>query len=102
MTQLLTTFGDAEIVANTTKTNTLFQWHPHLDTGPRTHPIMLLMNAIWTGKRVVFLGHGLPSSQVCEHVLAACALASGGILDGFMVNCFPYISLTSLTVLQSR
>lgn len=71
--------------------------HPHLTTsGPLTHPIIVLLNALLTQKRVVFIGHNLPSSTVAETVLAACALASGGLLRGFVRHAFPYTDLTKI------
>lgn len=71
--------------------------HPHLTTGgTTTHPIIVLMNALLTQKRVIFLGHNLPSSEVAEAVLAACALASGGMLRGFTRHAFPYTDLTKI------
>ncbi|EME50151.1 hypothetical protein DOTSEDRAFT_68870 [Dothistroma septosporum NZE10] len=71
--------------------------HPHLTTsGPNTHPIIVLLNALLTQKRVIFLGHNLPSSEVAEAVLAACALASGGMLRGFTRHAFPYTDLTKI------
>ncbi|GIZ39555.1 hypothetical protein CKM354_000293500 [Cercospora kikuchii] len=71
--------------------------HPHLTTsGPTTHPIIVLLNALLTQKRVIFLGDKLPSSDVAEAVLAACALASGGILRGFTRHAFPYTDLTKI------
>ncbi|KAG8627220.1 hypothetical protein KVT40_004703 [Elsinoe batatas] len=71
--------------------------HPHLTTsGPHTHPIIVLLNALLTQKRVVFIGHNLPSSTVAEAVLAACALASGGLLRGFVRHAFPYTDLTKI------
>lgn len=71
--------------------------HPHLTTsGPSTHPIIVLLNALLTQKRVIFLGHNLPSSEVAEAVLAACALASGGLLRGFTRHAFPYTDLTKI------
>ncbi|KAJ5219391.1 uncharacterized protein N7498_001490 [Penicillium cinerascens] len=74
-----------------------FPSHPHLTTsGPFTHPIIVLVNAILTQKRVVFLGHNRPSGEVAEAVLAACALASGGILRGFTRHAFPYTDLTKV------
>ncbi|CAI7622371.1 unnamed protein product [Penicillium bialowiezense] len=74
-----------------------FPAHPHLTTsGPFTHPIIVLVNAILTQKRVVFLGHNRPSGEVAEAVLAACALASGGILRGFTRHAFPYTDLTKI------
>lgn len=74
-----------------------FPIHPHLTTsGPFTHPVIVLVNAILTQKRVVFLGHNRPSGEVAEAVLAACALASGGILRGFTRHAFPYTDLTKI------
>ena len=71
--------------------------HPHLTTsGSLTHPIIVLLNALLTQKRVVFIGHNLPSSTVAEAVLAACALASGGLLRGFVRHAFPYTDLTKI------
>lgn len=71
--------------------------HPHLTTsGPLTHPIIVLVNALLTQKRVIFIGHNLPSSDVAEAVLAACALASGGMLRGFTRHAFPYTDLTKI------
>jgi hypothetical protein len=74
-----------------------FPVHPHLTTsGPFTHPIIVLVNALLTQKRIIFLGHNRPSGEVAEAVLAACALASGGILRGFTRYAFPYTDLTKV------
>ncbi|EAW08407.1 AFI1/MesA family protein [Aspergillus clavatus NRRL 1] len=74
-----------------------FPLHPHLTTnGSYTHPIIVLVNAMLTQKRVIFLGHNRPSGEVAEAVLAACALASGGILRGFTRHAFPYTDLTKI------
>lgn len=74
-----------------------FALHPHLTTsGAYTHPIIILVNAMLTQKRVVFLGHNRPSGEVAEAVLAACALVSGGILRGFTRHAFPYTDLTKI------
>lgn len=74
--------------------------HPHLTTnGPNTHPIIVLANAMLTQKRVIFLGHGMPSGEVAEAVLAACALASGGILRGYTRHAFPYTDLSKIDAL---
>jgi hypothetical protein len=80
-----------------TKSPQAFPLHPHLTTnGPNTHPIIVLINALLTQKRVIFLGHNMPSGEVAEAVLAACALASGGILRGFTRYAFPYTDLTKV------
>lgn len=74
-----------------------FALHPHLTTsGAYTHPIIVLINAILTQKRVIFLAHNQPSGEVAEAVLAACALASGGVLRGFTRFAFPYTDLTKI------
>ncbi|KAI1127667.1 spindle pole body interacting protein [Nemania abortiva] len=74
-----------------------FALHPHLTTnGPGTHPIMVLANALLTQKRIIFLGYNMPSGEVAEAVLAACALASGGLLRGFTRFAFPYTDLTKI------
>lgn len=78
-----------------------FPLHPHLTNGgPDTHPIIVLVNAMLTQKRVVFLGHNLPSKEVAESVLAACALVSGnGVLRGFTRYAFPYMDLSKVNEL---
>lgn len=74
-----------------------FALHPHLTTnGVNTHPIIVLVNGLLTQKRVIFLGHNMPSGEVAEAVLAACALASGGLLRGFTRHAFPYTDLTKI------
>jgi len=71
--------------------------HSHLTTGgPLTHPIIVLLNALLTQKRVILLGHNLPSLDVAQAVLGACALASGGLLRGFARHAFPYTDLTKI------
>lgn len=56
------------------------------------------MNALLTEKRVVFLGHGHPSGEVANYVLAACALGSGsgGVLLGITQRAFPYTNLVNV------
>ena len=77
-----------------------FNLHSHLTTsGPLTHPIIVLANAVLTQKRVIFLGHNRPSGEVAEAVLAACALVSGGILRGFTRHAFPYTDLSKIDAL---
>lgn len=74
-----------------------FPLHSHLTTGGAfTHPIFVLVNAMLTQKRVIFLGYNRPSGEVAEAVLAACALTSGGILRGFTRHAFPYTDLSKI------
>ncbi|TFK49059.1 spindle pole body interacting protein [Heliocybe sulcata] len=72
--------------------------HPHLHSnGTLTHPIIILFNALVTGKRIIFIGHNRPAGQVSSYVLSACALGSGCgcILRGFIERAFPYANLTN-------
>ncbi|KAJ7049952.1 docking domain of Afi1 for Arf3 in vesicle trafficking-domain-containing protein [Mycena amicta] len=72
--------------------------HPHLFTnGPQTHPIIILFNALVTGKRIIFLGHKKPAGEVSTFVLSACALGSGcgAVLRGFIERAFPYANLNN-------
>lgn len=90
--KLIQTFSDPH-----TKSPQPFALHPHLTTGGAyTHPIIVLANAMLTQKRVIFLGHNRPSGEVAEAVLAACALASGGVLRGFTRHAFPYTDLSKI------
>ncbi|KIK69427.1 hypothetical protein GYMLUDRAFT_35486 [Collybiopsis luxurians FD-317 M1] len=72
--------------------------HPHLHTsGSSTHPIIILFNALVTGKNIIFLGHRRPAGEVSLFVLAACALGSGcgAVLRGFVERAFPYANLNN-------
>jgi hypothetical protein len=90
--KLIQTFGEPHA-----KAPQPFPIHQHLTTaGAYTHPIIVLVNAILTQKRVIFLGYNRPSGEVAEAVLAACALASGGILRGFTRHAFPYTDLSKI------
>ncbi|KAI9067011.1 spindle pole body interacting protein [Trametes sanguinea] len=89
LTMLCTTFSPAI----TTMTGPL---HPHLHTnGALTPPVIVLFNALITGKRIIFLGHHKLAENVSNHVLAACALGSGCgvVLRGFIKRAFPYATL---------
>lgn len=93
MIKLISTFTPSTPIAFTHPN------HPHLDTsGPLTHPVILLLNALLTQKRIIFLGYGHPSGEVANYVLAACAMGSGcgTVLKGFTERAFPYANLTSV------
>ncbi|KAK9717437.1 hypothetical protein K7432_006219 [Basidiobolus ranarum] len=93
--KLITTFSQSAASYHMT--------HPHLHTsGPHTHPIILLINALLTQKKIIFLGHGLPSGEVANYVLAACAMGSGSgaVLRGFTERAFPYTNLTNVDELR--
>ncbi|KAI9203833.1 stabilization of polarity axis-domain-containing protein [Polychytrium aggregatum] len=80
-----------------------YYWHPHLDCGSATHGLIVLLNALLTEKRVLFMGYQRPAGDVANYVLAACALISGGgsLLKGISGRCFPYIGLAGLDTLLS-
>ena len=63
---------------------------------------MLILNAMLSHKRILFLGHGLPANNVAGMVLAACAMASGcgQVLRGLAESAFPYANLASLDILE--
>lgn len=76
---------------------------PSLHTsGASTPPLILLLNALLTSRRVLFLGHNKPAGDVAAFVLAACALVSGSgaVLRGFVRRAFPYTNLMGLDVLE--
>ncbi|KAK9446771.1 stabilization of polarity axis-domain-containing protein [Limtongia smithiae] len=82
-------------IVNAPPRSLLDRRHAHLtlsSTRP-THALIVLLNAIITEKRVLFLGHGRPTSDVVDAVLAACALASSGCLRGFTARALPYAEL---------
>jgi hypothetical protein len=74
-----------------------------MTSGAHTPPIIVLINALLTQKRIIFLGHERPAGEVANHVLAACAIGSGGgaILRGFTERAFPYANLAHLDDLLS-
>ena len=85
------------------KNDAQFCWHPHLDSGPNTHPLLILIFAILTEKRIVFVGHQRPCNEVNNCVLSSIALASGGDLLPKVENrCFPYASLANVDMLLSE
>ena len=97
---LIQTFSPSAAAPQSTVSGPL---HPHLHTsGLSTHPIILLLNAILTHKRVVFLGHQQAAGKVAELVLAACALGTGcgAVLGGVVQRAFPYTNLSNLDNLQ--
>lgn len=69
--------------------------HPELTIyGAYTPPFLVFLNGLLTQKRILFVGLNTPSGEVSDRVLAACSLASGGILRSFTTNAFPYIDLS--------
>lgn len=69
--------------------------------GPYTPPLLVLIYGLLTQKRILFVGLNNPSGEVSERVLAACYLASGGILRSFTTNAFPYTDLSKADEVMS-
>lgn len=83
-------------------THPIQQFHSHLTIyGPNTHPLLVLIFALLTQKRILFIGLNTPSRDVAEHVLACCSIASAGILRSFTTNAFPYTDLSKVDELLS-
>ena len=85
LVKLIQTFGDPHRTQPQP-----FALHPHLTTsGAFTHPIVVLINAILTQKRVIFLGHNRPSGEVAEAVVAACATWLWRCSERLHKTCIP-------------
>ena len=97
LSNLFATFGHAKLMSRTQ--------HPHLHSnGIHTHPMTLLFNALITHKRVLFVAYHAPAKVVVDHVLAACALASGcgAVLRGFVASAMPYATLVNIDALSHQ
>ncbi|ODV92849.1 hypothetical protein CANCADRAFT_93793 [Tortispora caseinolytica NRRL Y-17796] len=69
-------------------------------SGSSTHPLIIIINAILTEKRLLFVGVGLSSSDITETVLTAVLIASGyGLAPGILERTFPYASLSRVSQL---
>ena len=101
------------------KNNVPFIWHPHIDMASQgiegnqssCSPLLVLLFglspsltfihsfqlALMTEKRVLFVGHGKPCSEVGNCVLSCIAIASGGnLIPAIAERCFPYTSLANI------
>ncbi|OBZ67772.1 Protein mesA [Grifola frondosa] len=91
----ISVYGLVKLFSQSTTTMT-GPLHPHLHSnGTLTPYLVVLFNALITGKRIIFLGHHMPAQEVSAHVLAACMLGSGCgvVLRGFTKRAFPYATL---------
>ncbi|EGW31605.1 uncharacterized protein SPAPADRAFT_72381 [Spathaspora passalidarum NRRL Y-27907] len=71
--------------------------------GLQTPPIILLINAFLTGKRIVFLSYENSSEYIIDFILLALKLITGGgILTGFLTNynVFPMIDVSKMDLLD--
>eukprot|EP00834_Sanchytrium_tribonematis_P004319 NODE_206_length_12919_cov_0.381357.p1 type:complete len:636 gc:universal NODE_206_length_12919_cov_0.381357:8104-6197(-) len=95
-------FSIIDFIQKYNKAGTEFPTGPMIkelhSSGVETPNLIVLINAVLTGKRVLFLGHAISASEVCQHVLALVSIASGNgsILRGISKRCFPYCSIFHL------
>ncbi|CAH2351370.1 hypothetical protein CLIB1423_03S04786 [[Candida] railenensis] len=72
--------------------------------GLQTPPIIILINALLTGKKILFLGYEKSSSCIIDYILLTLKIISGGgILSGFLTNfnVFPMIDVSKIDILES-
>lgn len=63
--------------------------------------VMTIYNAVLTGRRVLFVGYNHPAGEICEIVLAACALVSPpfevrALVALFLLPCFVFDEATAI------
>lgn len=71
--------------------------------GLLTPPIIILLNAFLTGKRILFMSYENSAGHIIDHILLALKLISGGgILTGFLTNynVFPILDVSKISMLE--
>jgi hypothetical protein len=70
--------------------------------GLQTPPIIILINAVLTGKRIIFLSYEKSAGHIIDHVLLLLKIVTGGgILSGlFNYNLFPMIDVSKIDILE--
>lgn len=71
--------------------------------GLQTPPIIILINAILTGKKIIFLSYENDSGFIIDHILLTLKLITGGgILSGLLTNynIFPIIDVSKIDLLE--
>ncbi|EMG50529.1 mesA Protein mesA [Candida maltosa Xu316] len=71
--------------------------------GLQTPPIIILINAILTGKRIIFLSYENSSGYIIDHILLVLKIVTGGgILSGILTNynVFPMIDVSKIDLLE--
>ena len=71
--------------------------------GLLTPPIIILINAFLTGKRILFLSYENSAGYIIDHILLALKIITGGgILTGFLTsyNVFPIIDVSKIDILE--
>lgn len=71
--------------------------------GQATPPIITLINAVLTGKKIIFLSYEQSSGYIIDHVLLLLKIITGGgILSGLLThyNMFPMIDVSKIDLLE--
>lgn len=71
--------------------------------GLQTPPIIILINAILTGKKIIFLSYENSSGYIIDHILLVLKIITGGgILSGILTNynVFPMIDVSKIDLLE--
>lgn len=71
--------------------------------GLQTPPIIILINAILTGKKIIFLSYENSSGYIIDHILLTLKIITGGgILSGLLTNynVFPMIDVSKIDLLE--
>ncbi|OBA19073.1 spindle pole body interacting protein [Metschnikowia bicuspidata var. bicuspidata NRRL YB-4993] len=71
--------------------------------GHATPPIIVLINAMLTGKKIIFMSYENSAGYIIDHVLLALKLITGGgILTGLLThyNVFPIIDVSKISLLS--
>lgn len=71
--------------------------------GLQTPPIILLINALLTGKRIIFLSYDNSSGHIIDSILLTLKLITGGgVLTGFLTNynIFPMMDVSKIDLLE--
>ncbi|KAJ3342864.1 hypothetical protein HDU83_005943 [Entophlyctis luteolus] len=86
------------------RNNAPYFWHPHLDSGGQTHPLVFLVNAVLTEKRIVIVGGGRSGGDISRAVFALGAIGSAGGVVGsdILSRLFAVIGIQEIEKLPSQ
>lgn len=78
----------------------LVQKFANSTVGKGENGLMVIFNALLRQQRIIFCGYNMPSGEVANYVLAACAMVAPP-LRGFTERAFPYTNLVNLDTMLS-
>ncbi|KAJ3195490.1 hypothetical protein HDU82_002117 [Entophlyctis luteolus] len=86
------------------RNNAPYFWHPHLDSGGQTHPLVFLVNAVLAEKRIVIVGGGRSGGDISRAVFALGAIGSAGGVVGsdILSRLFAVIGIQEIEKLPSQ